>query len=284
MKNYNSEIKYGGPSAFDYTDLAVERRRLDTDIPGVEYKCQRTPLGKLEEIRITSDAGRKAIGKPEGIYITLSYPRMDLLDDVESDDAADEVARVLCRICDEGGIIPERILVVGLGNKNLTPDTVGTKSAEIIKPTLHIRELDEETFESLECSEISVISPGVTARTGLEALEIIKGVTRRIMPDLVIAIDSIATRSPERLGCTVQICDTGICPGSGIGNRRNAISRETVGIPVISLGVPTVIDSRVFSGNESKHGMLVSPREIDEITRGAARIIGGAVNQAFGIF
>ena len=123
----------------------------------------------------------------------------------------------------------------------------------------------------------------------MESAEVIRGVCRRVFPDVILAVDAIATRSVERLGATVQISDTGLFPGSGIGNSHTALTEDTLGVPIISIGVPTVIDSRIFAmgENETKipdgESMLVSPKEIDEITTVAATIIGGAINQAFGI-
>ena len=154
---------------------------------------------------------------------------------------------------------------------------------------MHIKEFDEETFRSLDCSEIAVLTPGVTASCGIESTDVVRGVCRQINPDFIIAIDSIATRSVERLGSTVQISDTGLFPGSGVGNCRTAMNEESLGVPVISVGVPTVIDSRLFTKADDcdkkpeGEALLVSPKEIDEITDVASKIIGGAVNQAFGI-
>ena len=272
-------------NGYEYTDLAVERRRANCTIPGVEYRMREADGGTWECIRISSDEGAASIGRPIGIYDTLNVGRMDSLTEDDIDDAIEEIAHKLCEIFDTVGILPERILVVGLGNRALTPDSVGPKAAQIIKPTLHISELDDDAFTMLECSEIAVITPGVMSESGMDSTEIIKGVCRRIVPDVILAIDSIATGSYERLGTTIQISDTGIFPGSGVGNTRMPLCRDTLGIPVIAIGTPTVIDSRAFMGTEYKKipSMLVAPREIDEITTVAARIIGGAVNQAFGI-
>lgn len=282
MKHYFTERR--GEERNLYTDLAVERRRIDTDIRGVEYTSSECEVGVWECIRIYSEEGARSIGRPCGNYCTLNIGRMDLISEDEIDDSSEEVAKRLCEIVDNLGVIPERILVAGLGNKNLTPDSVGPKTAEIVKPTLHIKDFDEEMFFSLGCSEIAVIMPSVSALSGLDSSEIIKGVCRRIMPDLIIAVDAIATSSVERLGTTVQISDTGIFPGSGVGNSRTAINENTMGAPTIAIGVPTVIDFRAFeNGKKSDTAMLVAPKEIDEITSIAARIIGGAINQAFGI-
>ena len=287
MKCYYTDRKEKYVNMF--TDLAVERRRANTDVRGVEYRSSECCVGIWECIKISSDEGAKSIGRPKGRYDTLNTGRMDLLSEEEIDDATEEIAKKLCESIDGTSAIAERLLVVGLGNRNLTPDSIGPKAAALVKPTLHIKDFDEEMFESLECSEIAVISPGVTAESGLDSSEIIKGVSRRIRPDAIIAIDAIATRSLERLGSTVQISDTGLFPGSGIGNSKNALTEDTLGIPVIAIGVPTVIDSRIFGLSDGakfmpeKEAMMVSPKEIDEITTNAARIIGGAINQAFGI-
>ena len=288
MRSYYTDRKE--KEAHLYTDLAVERRRADSNIRGVEYTSSECDSGIWECVRIFSEEGARSIGRPCGKYFTLNTGRMDLLGDDEIEDATEEIAKKLCEAVDGVGVIPERILIAGLGNRSLTPDSVGPKAAEIVKPTLHIKDFDEEMFDALSCSEIAVICPGVTAESGLEATEIIRGVSRRIMPDLIIAIDAIATRSVERLGTTLQISDTGLFPGSGVGNNRSALTEDTLGIPVISVGIPTVIDSRVFSMGSTlnqkvsdSEAMLVAPKEIDEITSVAARIIGGAINQAFGI-
>jgi spore protease len=153
---------------------------------------------------------------------------------------------------------------------------------------MHLKDFDPETFFSMECFEIAVISPGVTAETGMEAADVLIGLCDRIQPDAVIAIDALASGSAARLGTTVQISDTGIIPGGGVGNKRLPLNERVLGVPVIAIGVPTVIDARVFShgdGATSENNtpsMFVSPREIDTIAVCAARIIAGGINQAFG--
>lgn len=278
MKNYFTE-RAKDERGF-YTDLAVERRRIDPDAGGVEYKSFECEGGVWECVRIYSEEGERQIGRPMGHYDTLNTGKMEMLLEDDVFDAAEAVSKKLCERMDELSVIPDRLLVVGLGNRSLTPDATGPKTADYVKPTLHIRDFDEEMFESLGCSEIAVICPGVMAQSGMESADIIRSVSNKIHPDAIIAIDSIATASTERLGSTVQISDTGLFPGSGIGNMRSALSQKTLGTPIISIGVPTVIDSRVFGSEES---MLVVPKDIDEITSVAARIIGGAINQAFGI-
>ncbi len=292
MYGYYTERNYKGD--FPYTDLAAERRRADVDIAGVEYRCEDGIIGNWERIKITTKKGAESIGRPIGIYDTLNIGRMDLLDNESIADACDEVARELCYIFDASDIFPERILVAGLGNPTLTPDAIGSECAKTVKPTLHIREMNKRLFEDLNCAEIAVCAPGVAGTSGLDAAVTIRGLCEALGPDAVIVIDALASRAVERLGTTIQICNTGIAPGSGLGNPRQPISIDTVGVPVIAVGVPTIIDSRMFYYNpngerraarpESYPSMFVSPKEINEIVNAAAQIIGGGINQAFGIY
>lgn len=279
-----------------YTDLAVERGRADLNAEGVEY--ERVSSGEFcwERLRITSAAGERSFGRPRGSYHTLNTERMDMLDGQSVSDAADEISRELRRMISALGIKRERILVVGLGNRSLTSDSLGCLTCDRIKPTRHIKEYDEGLFYTLNCSEISVITPGVKAKTGLDSTDVVAAICKQIHPDLVIVIDAIATSSYERLGSTVQITDTGICPGSGLFNHDKAIDRTTLGTPVISVGVPTVIDARMLyldgvgNGNIQNPdripspSMLVSPKEIDEIVNYSSQIIANAINKGFGIY
>lgn len=281
------------------SDLACERGRADTSLNGVEFKKESVGDFVWERIRIFSDDGEKSIGRPRGIYNTLTTPRLDTLDDEQLEDGAEELAKEFCILCDRVLTEPKRILVVGLGNSRLTPDSIGPRTAELVNATMHIRNFDNGMFRELECSEIAVLSPGVTASSGMEATDAIIGVCDRIEPDIIFAIDALASKSPMRLGRTIQISDTGIFPGSGIGNHRKAINQKTIGVPVIAIGVPTVINAETFLlGDEpperrellrarfrrkESEGMFVSPREIDGIVNSSAQLISMGINQAFGI-
>ena len=284
MRGYFTDPSYKGD--MPYTDLALERHRADTTLPGVEYSKSEASTSAVERIKISSKAGAESIGRPMGIYDTLSTKRLDLLDSTEIMDLTDRVSAMLGAILEESDIFPGRILVAGLGNPNLTPDALGCHSAMAVKPTSHIKDMDKRLFRKLGCAEISVIIPGVMAISGMDATVTMKGVCDLIQPDTVIAIDSLCTRSAKRLGNTIQISNSGISPGSGIGNPRLAVSRESIGVPVISVGIPTVIDSRVLSGDDASvsEPMLVCPKEINEIVSVGAEIIGKAINQAFGIY
>ena len=282
-------------SSFDFfhqneifeSDLALERRRASTYVEGVDYKRDVCLGGVWERLKITSVAGEKNIGRPMGLYDTLNVPRMDdiLPDDIE--DAKDEVARELCRMCDLCDIAPSRILVIGLGNRELTPDAIGPASAMEVEATMHIKASDIDLFESLGCSEICVLCPDVTANSGMKAADIIKGVADKVKPSLIIAIDSLASRSTERLGTTIQVSSTGIIPGTGLGYSGTAIDENLLGVPVIAVGVPTVINSKILFEDQSagrrSPSLFVSPKGINRMVKNAAKIIGGGINQAFGM-
>ena len=279
-----------------YTDLAAERRRADLSESGIEYQKEQQGEFVWERIRVTSPAGERSIGRPMGVYNTLNTERSDLLDGDALKDAGKEISKELRRLADISASESKRILVVGLGNRNLTSDSLGCLTCDRVKPTRHIKEYDEKLFSDLDCSEISVITPGVMAKTGLDSVDIVTSVCDRLSPDLIIAVDAIATSSYERLGSTVQITDTGICPGSGLFNHDRALNKDTLGAPVISIGVPTVIDARVIYlrglGEKAitnppdipSPSMFVSPKEIDEIVNCSSQIIANAINLAFGIY
>lgn len=291
MYGYFVERKMMGE--FPYTDLAVERRRADTNLLGVHYTKENCPSGSWERLRISTKSAAESIGRPIGSYNTLNLNRMDMLDSAEIEDAKDEIAKELCQMLDQSDIFPERIVVAGLGNRNLTPDSIGARCADAVKPTMHIKNFDIQMFESLNCAEIAVCTPGVASTSGLDAAVMLRGICDIIKPNAVIAIDALASRSATRLGRTIQICNTGIAPGSGIGNPRVSLGEETLGVPVIAIGVPTVIDSRLlcpdctnndYPFGKANEAMFVSPKEIDDIIKSCAEIIGNGINMAFGIF
>lgn len=271
-----------------YTDLACERRRADESLPDVNYRRERCSVGTWEKIEITGEAGAASIGRPVGFYDTLLLDRFDLLDGASTEISKDELAHELISMLEKIKCDVKRLLIVGLGNASLTPDALGAQTASLIKPTLHIKSIDENTFRSLGCAEIAVIKPGVGSESGLDAKDTVKGICDRIHPDAVIAIDALAARAPERLGTTIQLSSTGIIPGGGLGSPRGAISIDTIGVPVISIGVPTVMDARFFlcddlKRTEGRSAMFVSPKEINEIVDVGADIIADGINRAFGI-
>ena len=288
MGNYGYFTDRPSGDTMPYTDLACERRRADVDVSGVDYSEESASCGRWERIRISSAAGAESIGRPIGQYDTLTLDRLDLIDLYTIEDAKDEIAKELCLLCEGLDIIPERVLVAGLGNQNLMPDAIGPLAAAEVKATMHIKDFDRRFFTLLECSEIAVVTPGVRAFSGMDAASVVRGIACEIEPSLIVAIDSIAARESKRLGTTVQMCDSGIFPGSGLGNCAAEITKGSIGVPVIAIGVPTVIDSRMFrqSGTDisNEPAMFVSPKEICEIAEVGAKIIGGGINQAFGLY
>ena len=187
----------------------------------------------------------------------------------------------MCDLCD---VSPERILVVGLGNRELTPDAIGPASAAEVDATMHLKTEDRDLFDTLGCSEICVLCPDVTSNSGITAAKIVKSVVDAVKPTVVFAIDSLASRSEERLGNTVQVSSTGIIPGTGVGHNGVKIDEELLGVPVIAIGIPTVISTAALSGQAGgKEGFFVSPKGINKIVKNGAKIIGGGINQAFGI-
>lgn len=263
------------------SDLAAERRRADTSVGGVDYKAERCCVGSWEHVKISTEEGARSIGRPIGNYRTLNTPRLDLLDLDGIEDAKNEIACALCSVFDALRVFPSRILVVGLGNEALAPDAVGPLTASKVRATMHISELDPSMFSALECSEIAVIKTGVFGQSGLDSAFVIKGVCDLVKPSAVIAVDSLAAGSEKRLGTTVQISDTGIFPGTGLGFGRRAVNRELLGVPVIAIGVPTVMDSRILGGTDD--GLFVCPKDINAVVDAAAEIIAGGINQAFGL-
>ena len=292
MGNYGYFTDREDVDLFPYTDLACERHRARLGTPGIVYKKEHASCGGWERITVSSKEGAESIGRPIGRYDTLTLDRLDLLDLYTIEDAQDEIAKELCSLCEGLDVIPDRVLVVGLGNPELMPDAIGPLSAAEVKATMHIKDFDRRFFTLLECSEIAVVTPGVRAFSGMDAASVVRGIATEIEPSLIIAIDSIAARETKRLGTTVQMCDSGIFPGSGLGNCANPITKDTLGVPVIAIGVPTVIDSRMFRldaarGNldiKNEPAMFVSPKEICEIAEVGGRIIGGGINQAFGLY
>lgn len=267
------------------SDLALERRRADTSLEGVEYRRDVCLGGVWERLKVTSSEGEKSIGRPVGLYDTLTLARMDKMmpDDVE--DAKEEIARELGRICDLCDVSTERILVVGLGNRELTPDALGPLAADEVEATMHLKAEDRELFETLGCSEICVFCPDVTVNSGMMSAELVKCVADAVRPTAVLAIDSLASRSEERLGNTVQVTNTGIIPGTGVGQRGARIDGALLGVPVISIGIPTVIGRANLCGSEGvgEKDCFLSPKGINRIVKNGAKIIGGGINRAFGI-
>ena len=304
------------------TDLALERTNMyrkankleqidgiDTDEENVSDNI------KVSRVKITNENGEKAIGKKKGIYVTIDLKKFKLADDDEIQKASDILSKELKNILITHISEKDDILVVGLGNVYVTPDSLGPKVINEIYVTRHIikylpQYIDENT------RPVTAISPGVLGTTGIETLEILKGIVDNVKPKLLIIIDALASRSIERISSTIQISDTGIVPGAGVGNTRMELSESTLGVPVIALGIPTVVESAVLVNDcldlligklqdEAKsnvflnqlkeqdnystikdvlvpqdYNMIVTPKEIDELIENMKDVVARGINMS----
>lgn len=268
------------------TDLALERHEMLTDekISGIEKEFIQNSLASITKIRVTDEYGAQRMGKPVGTYITAEIPALTKYCDNETE-LVDLLARQLSLLLPKNGTV----LTAGLGNESITPDALGPAVCNMILATRHISSEFAESAGLGNLRPSAVFAPGVLGQTGVETAEIIKSLVEGINPCAVIVIDALAARKLSRLGCTVQMSDTGIIPGSGVGNRRNAINKETIGVPVISIGVPTVVDALTLAKDisnkeveekDESRNMIITPREIDSVISRAARLLGLTVNKA----
>lgn len=245
------------------TDLALEtRERFVSDhveIPGVSVEETYDEEREIRTTRVVveTENGAKMMGKPVGTYLTIEAPNMAVPDE----DYHREISKKLAEDIKE--LVPERkeevsVLVVGLGNREVTPDALGPYVADHLHVTRHIvKEYGKYAMGKDQVYLVSAVVPGVTGQTGMETLEIVKGIVEETEPDFVVAIDALAARNSKRLNRTIQITDTGICPGSGVGNHRLALNSETLGVKVIGIGVPTVVDA-VTIVNDTMENFIVA--------------------------
>ncbi len=268
------------------TDLALERcENIDKNsLEGIKMEFLEEKGAKITRIDIVNTEGEKTVGKPIGRYITVEVaPFASQAQFI--DDSLNAVTEEIRQLIPDGG----SVLVAGLGNMRITPDALGPKCASMIFATRHIKgELLRSTGLS-GLRSVSAVSTGVTGETGAEAGEIIRGVVHTVKPDVVITVDALAARNTERLGTTIQMCNTGIVPGSGVGNSRQEISEKTIGVPVVSIGVPTVVDAATLimdctgkkdSVSDKAERMMVTPREVDLMIERAAKLTSLAINCA----
>ena len=260
---------------------------------------------KLCKLNINTEELSKKYGRSKGKYVTAICGKIWLYSDAEIEFAADiigtEIKKMLSETTSKKIDKNFSVLVAGLGNSEITADAIGPLTTSKLTVTRHIRDISEEIFHSFGLCNISAISPGVLSQTGIETLEIIRGAVKNTTPDVVIAVDALAARSCERLASTVQISDAGISPGSGIGNLRKAINEENLGVPVIALGVPTVVDSatlvydaiersgirdddgRLEAVLDNERGFFVSPKESDIISERVSLLLSRALDVAFAV-
>lgn len=257
------------------TDLAAEAHSIwrqsageTTKLSGVIARQEEENGIELETVEITSEEGAKALGKPMGRYLTLTLP--------EGGRATKEFTTLLAKKLT--ALLQwkdtDSALVVGLGNRAMTPDAVGPMTADGVLVTRHLRQSLPRIFAGMR--QVSALRPGVLGMTGVESAEIVRSVVERIQPDRVIVVDALAAGSPARLCRSVQLTDAGIVPGSGVGNSRAAFSRESLGVPVVAVGVPTVVDA----AEKGQSPLLVTPRDIDVQVQRLSRAIFTGINAA----
>ncbi len=275
------------------TDLALERKEyIDKHSLDGILSHQKTVDGiTVDTITVTNEKGERTIGKSIGTYITVETVPFTKNSDLFSPSLyvlRDELKSLLP---DKNGCI----LVAGLGNEDITPDALGPRCISYLFATRHIPDDFQKEIGLPGLRPVAGIIPGVLGKTGMESSEIISGIVNKIKPSAVIVIDALASRSTERLGRTVQLCNTGISPGSGVGNHRKQINESSLGVPVIGIGVPTVVDGRtlaldilekagvkenMISEADLKDSMMVTPKEIDALIERASRLIAMAINTA----
>lgn len=234
------------------TDLALEEKeRFESDHVEIQGVILEEDYDKEKEIRITrvkieTEKGAKAMGKPVGTYITLEAPNMAVPDTDYHREVSEKIAGFVQELLKAQNVKTEElsVLIVGLGNRQVTPDALGPYVTDNLCATRHIvKEYGKYAMGMQHVNLVSTLAPGVMGQTGMETVEVVRGVVKETKPDLVIAVDALAARNSRRLNRTIQIADTGIHPGSGVGNHRNGITRESIGVPVIGIGVPTVVDA-----------------------------------------
>ncbi len=294
------------------TDLALEVRESfeddDVEIKGVvlEENYIKEKDMKITTVVIKDEQGAKAMRKPMGTYITIEAQKLSEKDDEYHSSISDEIGKYIKKLIGEDG--DNGVMIVGLGNREVTPDALGPWVVDNLFITRHlIKEYGEDFQKRNKLTCVSALAPGVMAQTGMEAVEIIRGIMKETKPSVVLAIDALASRSVHRVNTTIQISDTGISPGAGIGNNRMALNEDSLGVKVVALGVPTVVDaatiirdsmenmlnSQGFSQNEvqsffsevtnqeSFHNMFVTPKNIDESMKCISFTISEAINSCF---
>lgn len=281
------------------TDLAAEARELwresageTTELAGVESRSESEGGFAVETVRVLDERGEQALGKPRGTYISIDLTPLMKREEGAFARAARltaEKLRLLLKLRED-----DSVLVCGLGNSAITPDNIGPGAVKNTLATRHLVEVMPEDFAAFR--PVAVVEAGVLGTTGVESAEIVRAVSEKVEPAAVIAVDALASRRMARICRTLQISDTGIVPGSGVGNARSELSESTLGVPVIAIGVPTVVDAGTLAADLMEQAgigesdstdfaqfggdMVVTPREIDSQVAECARLIGYAINMA----
>lgn len=280
------------------TDLAMEAKEAAGEISGVEMHQEKVGSAVVTRVCVLTHAGAEAIGKPIGTYITIEQANLFEKDAQISDELAvciaKEISSLLSIPCDAPA------LVVGLGNRDLTPDSLGPRVMEEVLVSRHILSQMPELIDE-RVRSVCALTPGVMGSTGMETGEVVTAVVQRIRPGCVLLVDALAARSTDRILATVQVSNAGVVPGSGVGNHRNALTKETLGVPVIAIGVPMVVhastilrdamenlmektgndfDVSVLINSMDSGNLVVTPVMIDEAVRNVASLVADGINGA----
>ena len=261
------------------TDLAAEQRELTAgagELKGVRADTQTRGGFDITTVEILDADGEKALCKPIGKYVTLGLEPLMCRTSEAFEDAAELLAELIRSLLpsDDG----KGTLVAGLGNDEMTPDAVGPLAVNSVIATRHLKRGMPEDFAAF--TTVSAVKPGVLGATGIESAELLRSACRAADPARLIAVDALASASLDRLCRTVQLTNAGIVPGSGVGNDRAAVNQKSLGLPVLAIGVPTVVDAAAFSDSPDAAGMFVRPRDIDASVRDVAKLIGYGINLA----
>lgn len=279
------------------TDLALEAQELwkesaekTTRLPGVRARNRKREGWPITRVEILNDTGAKALGKPVGTYVTVDLTAFR----DRREDFFGRAVRALGAELRE--LLPQEgtALVVGLGNRAMTPDAVGPQALDHLLVTRHLLRAMPQQFSGLR--PVAAVRTGVLATTGLESAELVRGAAETVHPDFIVAVDALAARRMARVCATVQVSDTGIAPGSGVGNRRMALNQESLGVPVFAVGIPTVVDGATLAADlmeeagvpeldpEALRGrgqpLMVTPQDIDARVRDLSKVVGYALNWA----
>ncbi len=288
---------------FGRSDLACESKALEKELPGTRLRREKFGGIVLTRLSVQSETAAHMLEKPCGEYLTFECGRLNHL--YEADRRlllhllSGELAKMAEKLTEKSLNGDFSVFVAGLGNSELTADAIGPKTVLRLTATRHLQKYEGDLYRSLGCTALSAVSPGVLGQTGIETSELLSGIIREIKPDLIVAVDALAARSCERLCSTVQLSSTGISPGSGVGNYRKSITKESTGIPVIAVGVPTVVHASTLvcdaleeaeintespilqSVLKKRQNFFVSPDECDRVTEEAADILASAIKSAF---
>ncbi len=276
------------------TDLALEAKELwqqsageTTRLSGVKATEEQRMGYTVTTVEILDDEGEQELGKPRGRYVTIDLGGSRRRSSDGFERAINVLSGELKRMLQLDK--KDSVLVVGLGNSAITPDAIGPKTLESTMITRHLADRIPQYFGSMR--RVSAIAPGVLGTTGLESVEVVKGVVQRSQPDKIIVVDALAAASVKRLCCTVQLADTGIIPGSGVGNSRAAFNYKTLGVPVIAIGVPTVVDAWTLQADlaeklsvqmpeDDEPPLIVTPKDIDAGIKELSSLVGYGINLA----